>query len=242
MNIGVEPERERINKIAQYFSMLDGFNGYMTKYRVETVLANCPRGTLLDIGSADAAMAEALHEFYDRIVAVEGSQLLIEKAVARLPNIKNIEYVCVMIEEFETDERFDVVLLSFILEHVEDPVAIAQKAATFLKPSGTLFVMVPNANSLHRRVGKCLGLIPELDALNATDIRQGHRRVYTPDRLRADIVQAGLRIEREGTFFIKPFSNGQMELIDRRIADALYQVSFDIPGLGSMIFILARRV
>ena len=35
-----EQERERLDAIAENFSMRDGFNGYMTKYRVTTILEN----------------------------------------------------------------------------------------------------------------------------------------------------------------------------------------------------------
>lgn len=232
-------EKERLEEIADRFSMIDGFNGYMTKYRVDVILRNCPRGSLLDIGSADAFMAEALHPFYDRIVALDGSETLIKRARERLTGVENIEFACSLVENFQTDERFDVVLLSFILEHIENPSAALKRMKKFMKPNGVVFIMVPNAQSLHRRVGKVLGLIPSVDALNETDNRQGHRRVYTLEGLKKDVLAAGLQVRAEGTFFIKPFSNAQMELIDKRIADALFEVSFDIPGLGSMIFIKA---
>lgn len=235
-------EKERLEKIAEHFSMLDGFNGYMTKYRVDAILKNCPRGTMIDFASADAIMAEALYPFYDRIVCVEGSQILIDKAKNRLSNVKNIYFVCSLIEEFTTDEKFDVVLLSFILEHVEDPVSILKKVKTFIKPNGCLFVMVPNAESLHRRVGKAMGLIPKLNSLNESDIRQGHRRVYNLNELVAEGEMAGLKIQTKGSFFLKPMSNPQMEKIDKSISDALYEVSLDVDekiNLGSMIFFKA---
>ena len=237
-------EKDRLEKIAEHFSMLDGFNGYMTKYRVDTILKNCPRGTMIDFASADAIMAEALYPFYERIVCVEGSQALIDKAKARLNTVQHIEFHCSLIEAFNTPEKFDVVLLSFILEHVENPVEILKKVKSFIKPGGCLFVMVPNSESLHRRVGKAMGLIPELNSLNESDIRQGHRRVYNLDQLVKEGDAAGLKIKKSGSFFIKPMSNSQMEKIDRSVADALYEVSSQIDEkihLGSMIYFLAEN-
>ena len=99
--------------------------------------------------------------------------------------------------------------------------------------------MVPNAESLHRRIGKEMGIIKKLDELTPTDKRHGHRRVYTLKRIVRDVEKAGLRINKKGTFFIKPFSNSQMEKIDPKICDALYEVGKGLQDLGSILFISA---
>jgi len=239
----MEKEKNRLEKVAQAFSMADGFNGYMTKYRVDTILDRCPQGgTLLDIGSADAFMSEILSLYYTKITAVDGSDKLIECAKQKTQK-NNIEFVYSLIEDFKTSERFNVVLLSFILEHVVDPVSVLKKTKLFLAKNGIMFVMVPNALSLHRRVGQKLGLISTFSSLNKTDIRQGHRRVYTTETLIKDITDAGLKVLERGTFFIKPFANPQMELINREICDTLYKVSKDISELelGSMIYIKVKQ-
>ena len=134
---------------------------------------------------------------------------------------------------------FDVVLLSFILEHVAESNEVLQKAAQFLKDDGILFIMVPNAESLHRRIGKAMGIIKKLNELTPQDINHGHRRVYNLDKITKEIEGAGLKINDIGTFFIKPLSNSQMEELDPKICDALYEVGKDIQGLGSMIFVSA---
>ncbi len=234
-------ERERLETIAEHFSMKDGFNGYMNKYRVSKILELCRGDSVLDLGSADVFMAEALSPFFKSIVSVDGSKELIERARARLGEDTNIKLVTSLIEEFDTPERFDLVLLSFILEHVTDPVQVAARALNFVKPGGAMLVMVPNAQSLHRRVGVALGLLSKPDDFSEEDIRQGHRRVYTEERLRADLESAGAAIETSGTFFIKPLSNSQMEQLGTKLADAFFEVSRDLPGLGSMIFAKCAR-
>jgi 2-polyprenyl-3-methyl-5-hydroxy-6-metoxy-1,4-benzoquinol methylase len=230
-------ERERLETIATHFSMKDGFNGYMNKYRVSKILELCHGESVLDLGSADVFMAEALSPFFQTIVSVDGSQELIERARARLGDDTNITLVNSLIEEFDTPQKFDLVLLSFILEHVTDPVAVAAKALSFVKQGGSMMVMVPNARSLHRRVGVALGVLGKVDDFSEEDIRQGHRRVYTEELLCDELKQAGANIEASGTFFIKPLSNPQMEQLGTRLADAFFEVSRDLPGLGSMIFV-----
>ena len=231
-----EQERERLDAIAENFSMRDGFNGYMTKYRITTILEHCPGKTLLDFASADCYMAESIHPFFDRIMCVDGSRELIERAQQRLAGVDNVAYTCSLIEDFDSEEKFDVVLLSFILEHVINPVEVIAKAALSCKPGGCLFIMVPNAESLHRRVGQKMGVLGQLTDLNETDHKQGHRRVYTTDTLTADILKAGLTIAAQGTFMLKPLSNAQMDKLDRSIADAFFEVGRQLPGWGSSIY------
>lgn len=233
--------KEQLEQIAQYFSMSDGFNGYMTKYRVDIVLKHCKGKSLLDIGSADAFMAEALSPFFEKIVSIDGSEKLIEKAKQRLANKNhNIEFVCSLVEEYKTEQKFDTVLLSFILEHLENPITVLKQVRNFVAKDGTIFIMVPNALSLHRRLGKQLGLIKDHDSLNEVDVKQGHCRVYTPNLLLEHVKESGLSVIESGTFFIKPFSNPQMELIDRKICDGLYEISHELQGLGSMIYLKAK--
>lgn len=232
----LDKERLRLEAIAQHFSMKDGFNGYMNKYRVSKILELCKGETVLDIGSADAFMAEALAPFFKRIVALDGSATLVQRARERLCSQSHVEVIHAMVEEFETPERFDLVLLSFILEHVTDPIALVVKAARFVKLTGTVFVMVPNAYSLHRRVGVAMGLLTSVDDFSESDKRQGHRRVYTEERLRTDLEAGRLCVDELGTFFIKPLSNAQMEQLDPQIANAFFMISQDLPGLGSMIY------
>jgi SAM-dependent methyltransferase len=56
------------------------------------------------------------------------------------------------IEEFETEERFDLVLMLNLVEHVADPVAVLEKARELLAPGGLLWLQTPNFRSLDARI------------------------------------------------------------------------------------------
>jgi len=237
--IDIAEEKKRAKIFSNQFALKKGFNVFMGRYRIKTILEHCKkRGTLLDLGCSYGKIAKALSPYFKRIVAVDGSQALINQA-KKENSAPNIFYQVSLVENLDIREKFDVVLLSFILEHVADPKIILKKAAQFLKNYGVLFVMVPNAESLHRRVGKAMGIIKKLHELTPVDINHGHRRVYTLHALVKDIRRAGLKINKKGTFFIKPLSNKQMEKFDPKICNALYEVGKDLQGLGSMLFVLA---
>ena len=56
------------------------------------------------------------------------------------------------LDEFETDDKFDLVFMSHVIEHVLDPVATVAKIRTLLKPGGVLYLETPNVRSLDARL------------------------------------------------------------------------------------------
>src|SRR3990167_1220965 len=154
LSINIIEEKKRAGKFSSQFALKKGFNVFMGRYRIRTILDNCKkRGTLLDLGCSYGRIAKALSFDFKSIVAVDVSDALINQA-KKENTVRNISYHVSLIEDLEIKSKFDVVLLSFILEHVAEPQKILKKATQFLKSKGVLFIMVPNAESLHRRVGK----------------------------------------------------------------------------------------
>ncbi len=56
------------------------------------------------------------------------------------------------IEDFETDERFEAVLVLNLIEHVQDPIALLRKLRGLLAPGGVVLVKTPNYRSLDARL------------------------------------------------------------------------------------------
>jgi SAM-dependent methyltransferase len=83
--------------------------------------------------------------------------------------------------------EFDVVLLSHVIEHVRDPVAVLARAAEFLAPRGKMIVVTPNIRSLGFALfGSCWY---PLDAPR-------HLALFSPSTLRAAAARARLRVRR----------------------------------------------
>lgn len=55
-------------------------------------------------------------------------------------------------ENFETDDRFDVILMLNLVEHVIDPMAVLRKAKQLLRPGGRIWIKTPNFDSLDARL------------------------------------------------------------------------------------------
>ena len=59
---------------------------------------------------------------------------------------------CGKIEDFQSDERFDLILLLNLIEHVPNPLEILQKVAMLLSPGGLALIQTPNYDSLDARL------------------------------------------------------------------------------------------
>ncbi|NLX09841.1 MAG: class I SAM-dependent methyltransferase [Chloroflexi bacterium] len=102
------------------------------------------------------------------------------------------------------DDYFDGVLLSEILEHIDDDVAGLREVRRVLKPGGVVAITVPNANYPFwwDPINKTL------ETVLHTKIRRGplagiwanHERLYERDQLRAAVEAAGFEVEAERAF------------------------------------------
>lgn len=102
------------------------------------------------------------------------------------------------------DNYFDGVLLSEILEHIDDDVTGLREVYRVLKPGGVVAITVPNANYPFwwDPINKTL------ETLFHTKIRRGplagiwanHVRLYRRDELRAAALAAGFTVEVERAF------------------------------------------
>jgi 2-polyprenyl-3-methyl-5-hydroxy-6-metoxy-1,4-benzoquinol methylase len=190
-------------------TLFGDYNQTLVYYQALSCLENSRPGSLLDLACGEGIMTAYFFEKFKRLVGVDAASIHLNEARKRMPTAEFHES---LIEEFKSDEKFDNVFLLMILEHVQDPVRILKKAASFLKLEGTLIVHVPNANAMNRRLAVKMGTLLSIGELSPFDINVvGHRRSYTLETLKKDIEDAGLRIKKTGGIFYKMLSTPQMD-------------------------------
>jgi len=189
----------------EYFSAYNGILGY---YEALSGIENSHGETALDLACGDGLLTEIFSKHFKRVVGVDASGKHLAEAKKRLPHVEFHES---LIEDFNTEEKFDNVFILELLEHVIDPVGMLQKAASFLKDDGTLIVHVPNAHALNRKIAVLMGTLNSCEELSPYDIDiVGHRRSYTIQTLKDDIKEAGLNVVKTGGIFFKMLSFAQM--------------------------------
>lgn len=189
--------------------------------------------SLLELGLGHGITADAFGRHFKRHVVIDASSAVIDNFRQRFPE-SNAEIVESYFESFETDERFDVIVFGYILEHVDDPVLILKHFRQFLAQGGRMFVTVPNAEVLNRRLGHLAGMLPDMQALSEHDLLLGHKRYYTVETLKKDVEKSGYEIKRLEGIYLKPLTTRQMISLDldERIIQALCEVAIDYPELS----------
>lgn len=235
----ITSERAHLDEIANDSWYAHGANAALAAYGAR-VFARFWRGErVLELGPAEGQMTPHLLDTFERVVLVEGSEVFASSLKERFPRAT---VVSSLFEDFDTDERFDTILLGNVLEHVEDPRALLERASQWLSHGGRIYASVPNAHSLHRQAAVSLGLLKSEHSFNDADIHHGHRRVYDPASLRSDVTRAGLRVLFFGGYWLKPLSNAQIEESwSPQMLDAFMELGERYPTIAAQIYVIAGR-
>jgi len=161
----------------------------------------------LELGPASGYMTKHLVKRFESLHLVEGSRELLSQ-IEDYPNIVKFHS---LFENFETDNRYQTIIMSHVLEHIADPVGVLKRIHQWLDAAGVFLVSVPNARSIHRMVAVEMGLLENVYQLNERDHQLGHYRIYDTATLVSHLEEAGFKIRETGGIFLKPLSNGQIE-------------------------------
>ncbi len=188
--------------------------------------------SILELGLGHGSTAAIFSNHFDRHLVLDASPAVIENFRKRFPDCR-AEIVETYFEKFLSDEKFDLIVLGFILEHVHNPVEIMSYYKRFLVPQGKMFVTVPNAEVMNRRLGHLAGMLEDMQQLSDHDRLCGHKRYYTVKSLAEEIRIAGYEIERMEGIYLKPFTTVQMISLnfDQKVIDALCTLGVDYPEL-----------
>jgi 2-polyprenyl-3-methyl-5-hydroxy-6-metoxy-1,4-benzoquinol methylase len=185
-----------------------------------------PTDDVIELGYGEGITTTRLAPKAARYTVVEGAASLVATLRQRHPQVQAVQ---ALFEEHTPAEPCDKLLALHVLEHVDDPVALATHFKRWLKPDGELIVIVPNRDSLHRRLAVMMGLQPALDTLSPRDHLVGHQRVYGLAGLEADLRAAGFEpVERRG-FFLKTLPNSLMLKHSPELLWALNRLGDELP-------------
>jgi 2-polyprenyl-3-methyl-5-hydroxy-6-metoxy-1,4-benzoquinol methylase len=151
-------------------------------------------GQALDIGSGFGFYTQALRKTGYRTVSINPGQY--ENEVFR--DLNGDEPLAVMFEDYQASERFGIVMMSQVLEHLLEPDRSISKVADLLAPGGVLACAVPNYNSflvklLGAKDNACLW-VPE------------HVNYFTAQGLTALVERNGFRVVKVEQITRIPFN------------------------------------
>jgi SAM-dependent methyltransferase len=216
-------------------------NKLMLEWYPHRVVGMASGPSFLELGLGHGFSTACFAQHFSRYKVIEGSPEMIERFRGRF-NLAHVEIVHGFFEDFDTTERFDNIGMGFILEHVEDPGAILRRYRRFLKPEGSVFIAVPNSESLHRRFGYQAGLLPDLSQLSQADHDFGHQRYFSLRTLTNLVAGEDYSVSKVEGIFLKPITTQQ--IIDLKLTPQVLQgmlrVGVDYPELCNAILMQAR--
>lgn len=214
-------ETDRLEAVAHVYQP-EGFEALANQASARAVLEHSRGTRCLEIGAGTGIVTRQLAARFERVTTIEPAARY--AAMVSALGLPNVEVVQALAEEYTAPEPYDTIVLAHVLEHVADPGGLLRRAAAMLDTGGVIVVIVPNAGSLHRRVGVAAGLIAHATDLTPADLAIGHRRVYTSGTLRTEITGAGLTVAALLGQTCKPLSNTQMDALPPEVQDAFITI------------------
>jgi 2-polyprenyl-3-methyl-5-hydroxy-6-metoxy-1,4-benzoquinol methylase len=219
------------------------------------------RMKVLDVGCGNGAIAFAVASLGCEVLGIDVDESSIEHA-RRVNRFPNARFAAVSDENFDLREKYDLIICSEVLEHLQRPGPLLKTIVAHMKDDGLLLVTVPNGYGPREVFGRAekfmrekLGLGKLLDrgrvrmkmldaatkcAVHTSNPDQDHVQKFTLARLKELMEKAGLRvIQCVKSIFL--FSvvfrtrSGAVDRLDGRVADYLPRF------MASGWFLLCRR-
>jgi len=204
------------------------------------------KGSLLELGSFNGDLTQRLLAQFDDVTCVEASKLAIEEAKQRLGS--RVTFVHSTFESATLNRLYDNVVLTHVLEHLDDPIGVLRRVnSEWLSEGGRCFLVCPNANAPSRQIAVKMGLISHNSAVTEAEAAHGHRRTYSLDTLERDAIAASLKVLHRSGIFFKALANFQWDrllttdIISKEYLDGCYALGQQYPDLCSSIFLVCER-
>lgn len=203
-------------------------------------------GNLLELGSYKGDFTERFLPYFEDLTCIEASADAAEVARGRLGDRAKV--VNDMFETVNLDRCYNNIVLTHVLEHIDDPVRVLKRVNDeWLADNGRFFLVCPNANAPSRQIAVKMGLISHNAAVTAAEEEHGHRCTYSLDTLERDAVAAGLRVVHRSGIFFKALANFQWDrllqtdIISQEYLDGCFALGQQYPDLCSSIFLVCER-
>lgn len=203
------------------------------------------RGNLLELGSFKGDFTRRFCERFDDVTCVEASIDAIEAARRKVD--ARVQIIHSTIESVQLPRRYDNIVLTHVLEHLDDPVGVLKRVNDeWLSKDGRFFLVCPNANAPSRQIAVKMGLLAHNSAVTVAEAQHGHRRTYSLDTMERDATAAGLKVRHRSGIFFKALANFQWDrllqttILTRDYLEGCYMLGQQYPDLCASIFLLCE--
>ena len=204
-------------------------------------------GSILELGCYQGAFTERLTECFDDITCIEASSDAVLKAKQK-EKLAGVTFIESLFEEAVLERKYANILLVHVLEHIDDRVSLLKKIRNeWINEDGVMIVVCPNAYSPSRQIAVHMGLIEHPEAVTPSEEAHGHRKTYSMDTLKKDLITAGFSILYGSGIFFKALANFQWDklmqtdIITKEYLDGCFELGKKYPELCSSIYYVCGK-
>ena len=218
----------------------------MHPYMLQSFKPFFQEGNLLELGSFLGNFTRRFLPHFSDITCVEASGEAI--TIAKNEFGDKVKFVHSLFENVTLPTKYDNIVLTHVLEHLDNPVAVMKRINDeWLSDSGRFFLVCPNANAPSRQIAVKMGLISHNAAVTPAEKEHGHQITYSLDTLERDAKAAGLKVVHRSGIFFKALANFQWDrllqtdIISKEYLEGCYQLGQQYPDLCSSIFLMCEK-
>jgi trans-aconitate methyltransferase len=147
---------------------------FWSKVKAKLVLKLVEGKNILDVGCGSGSLSKSLTDRGFNVTAIDTDCRAVE-----ISKKKGIISLVADISEWQTNQKFDCIILGDVLEHIEDDKLALRKIHNMLNPNGCIVVNVPSYQALFSK----------------HDLSLGHKRRYSNKELKTKLKESGFNIE-----------------------------------------------
>ena len=147
---------------------------FWSKVKTKLILGLVEGKNFLDVGCGAGQLDKIMLEKGYDVTVIDSDEKAIEIAKK-----KGLVGFTADISSWKTDEKFDCVIASDVLEHIDDDRFVLRRIHAMLKPGGCLVLNVPSYKFL----------------FGQHDVSLGHKRRYSDSELKAKLEASGFEVE-----------------------------------------------
>ena len=213
-------------------------NMHMVKYSAKVFSRYIDReASILELGPAEGSMTDLLAPQFGDYTIVDAVDRFCREITQRHVHV---EAVVSMFENYSTERKFDVILMGSILDALQYPDELLQKARHWLNENGLIIASVANSHSVHRQAAVLMGLLENENSFGTANVLMGHNRIYDRGSFEKLFIINQFNIEASGGYWLKPLSNSQIESYwTDEMLEAFMRLGEWYPEIAAELYIVA---
>lgn len=150
-----------------------------------------PGMRVLDVGCGNGIISLFVAKSGCSVMGIDISERAVEAATRAALNLelsKSASFRAVLLEELPSQESYDIIIMSEVIEHIEDHLGALKKAHQLLKPGGKIYITTPSKRAIAHNLRMLF------TGRDRFDEHVGHVRRYTIKSLRSVTEEAGFKV------------------------------------------------